>query len=122
MAAYTPRPAPLASPAKAASSGTTKRRARAARMDPAEREELILNKAIEHFCTEGFDGSTRELARKIGVTQSLLYRYFPTKEALIERVYERVYIARWNPDWEDLLRDRSLPIEQRLKRYYVEYA
>ncbi|MGE4336099.1 MAG: TetR/AcrR family transcriptional regulator [Pigmentiphaga sp.] len=91
-------------------------------MNPTEREELILQKAIEHFCAEGFEGSTRELARKIGVTQSLLYRYFPTKEALIDKVYERVYMSRWNPEWDAWLRDRSVSIEDRLKRYYVDYA
>lgn len=91
-------------------------------MDPAQREADILEKAVEHFAAEGFGGSTHDLARKIGITQSLLYRYFPTKEALFQRVFERVYLARWNPQWSELLRDRSLPAEQRLKRYYLDYA
>ncbi|HSV83625.1 MAG TPA: TetR/AcrR family transcriptional regulator [Ramlibacter sp.] len=91
-------------------------------MNPLDREKVIVDRAIEHFSAEGFAGSTRELARKIGITQSLLYRYFPTKEALLDRVYERVYMARWNPLWEEQLRDRSIPIEERLKGYYVDYA
>ncbi len=45
-------------------------------MTPDVRERQIVDKAIEHFSTHGFSGSTRELARKIGVTQPLLYRYF----------------------------------------------
>jgi len=31
-------------------------------------------------------------------------------------------MARWNPEWENWLRDRSRPIDERLKRYYVDYA
>lgn len=97
-------------------------RPRAQRMDPADRERIILERATEHFSAEGFNGSTRDLASKIGVTQSLLYRYFPTKESLVNRVYESVYVERWKPEWELWLKDRSTPIERRLKRYYVDYA
>lgn len=98
------------------------RRPRAQRMDPADRERMILERATEHFSAEGFNGSTRDLASKIGVTQSLLYRYFPTKESLVNRVYENVYVERWKPEWELWLKDRRTPIERRLKRYYVDYA
>jgi AcrR family transcriptional regulator len=97
-------------------------RARAPRMNPADRENMIIARAIEHFSQDGFSAGTRELARKIGVTQSLLYRYFPTKEALIEKVYERVYLARWNPLWNILLKDRSLPIDVRMKKFYLDYS
>lgn len=99
-----------------------KTRSRAVRMNPAEREQMIVRKAVQYFAEHGFDGSTRELAKHIGVTQSLLYRYFPNKEALIDKVYSQVYVARWNPLWEDVLRDRSKPFEQRLKDYYLDYA
>ena len=90
---------------------------RAARMDSAEREQMIVQKAVEYFAEHGFDGGTRNLAKHIGVTQSLLYRYFPTKEALINQVYEVVYIAKWNPDWEILLQDRTIPYESRLRKH-----
>lgn len=97
-------------------------RRRAPRMDPVARKRMIVQKAIRYFAEYGFGGSTRELARQIGVTQSLLYRYFPTKQALFDEVYDQVYLARWNPGWEDMLRDRSTPFEQRLKAYYLDYA
>ncbi|MDI7047032.1 TetR/AcrR family transcriptional regulator, partial [Escherichia coli] len=61
------------------------------RLAPEVRERQIVLKAVDHFATHGFSGSTRELARQLGVTQPLLYRYFPSKEALIDRVYEEVY-------------------------------
>ncbi|MFZ1428599.1 MAG: TetR/AcrR family transcriptional regulator, partial [Geminicoccaceae bacterium] len=52
----------------------------------------------------------------------LLYRYFPSKEALIERVYQEVFVGRWDPFWEELIQDRSLPLEERLTGFYQSYA
>ncbi|AWV05138.1 TetR/AcrR family transcriptional regulator [Burkholderia sp. JP2-270] len=90
------------------------------RLAPEARERQIVEKAIEHFATHGFSGSTRELARQIGVTQPLLYRYFPSKEALIDRVYDEIYT--WDPDWEKLIADRSVPLQERLVAFYRAYA
>ncbi len=90
------------------------------RLSPEAREQQIVAKAIGHFATHGFSGSTRELARQIGVTQPLLYRYFPSKEALIERVYQEVY--SWDSSWEKLIADRSIPLQQRLSSFYKSYA
>jgi AcrR family transcriptional regulator len=90
------------------------------RLAPEVRERQIVQKAIEHFATHGFSGSTRELARQLGVTQPLLYRYFPSKEALIDRVYDEVY--RWDAGWEKVIRDRSLPILERMVKFYTAYA
>jgi AcrR family transcriptional regulator len=90
------------------------------RLTPEAREQQIIAKAIEHFATHGFSGSTRELARQLGVTQPLLYRYFPSKEALIERVYQEVY--KWDSAWEKLIADRTIPLEQRLASFYKSYA
>ncbi|MGU7772612.1 TetR/AcrR family transcriptional regulator [Burkholderia sp. MR1-5-21] len=90
------------------------------RLTPEARERQIVEKAVEHFATHGFSGSTRELARQIGVTQPLLYRYFPSKEALIDRVYDEVYT--WNPEWEKLIADRSIPLQERLVTFYRSYA
>jgi AcrR family transcriptional regulator len=92
------------------------------RLDPAEREAIIAREAVRFFAEHGFEGQTRELARRLGITQPLLYRYFPSKEALIERVYKEVFIERWNPSWEDLIEDRRIPLETRLKQFYREYA
>nr|WP_258187674.1 TetR/AcrR family transcriptional regulator [Trinickia symbiotica] len=90
------------------------------RLAPEEREQQIVAKAIEHFATYGFSGSTRELAREIGVTQPLLYRYFPSKDALIERVYQEVY--KWDSAWEKQITDRTVPLKERLSRFYRSYA
>jgi AcrR family transcriptional regulator len=94
----------------------------AKRLSGAEREKHIVSEAVRFFAEVGFGGDTRELAQRLGVTQSLLYKYFPNKEALINRVYEEVYLGRWNPFWESVIRDRSIPLQERLTRLYIEYA
>ncbi|GJG94065.1 TetR/AcrR family transcriptional regulator [Cupriavidus pauculus] len=90
------------------------------RLLPEEREQQIVEKAIEHFTRNGFGGSTRELARQIGVTQPLLYRYFESKDALIDRVYNEVF--QWRPDWERQIADRTLPLAERLHAFYLDYS
>ena len=110
MAATTKRPA------------SAKHSITAKRLPAAERSQHIIREAVRYFAEVGFDGDTRELARRLGVTQSLLYKYFPNKDALIDKVYQEVYLGRWNPLWEDIIRDRSIDIETRLTRLYVEYA
>ncbi len=62
-----------------------------------------------------------ELARRAGVSHGLVFRYFGSKEKLIERVYERNFLARWHDDWEVLLGDRSVPLRDRLKHFYKSY-
>jgi AcrR family transcriptional regulator len=91
-------------------------------MRAAERERAILDEAIRFFAERGFEGQTRELAKRMGITHSAIYRHFPSKEALIERVYQEVYLSRWSPDWGPLIRDRGQSLEARLTRFYLDYV
>jgi len=97
-------------------------RPRRRNMRAPEREQIILNEAIRFFAEHGFEGQTRELAKRLGITHSAIYRHFPSKEALIERVYEHVYLSRWEASWGALVRDRSLPLEERLAQFYLNYV
>ncbi len=92
------------------------------RLTSEERREEFLTKAIEFFAQEGFESSTRELARRLGVTQPLLYRYFPSKNDLISEVYDAVYVQRWRDEWAVLLADRSRPLRERLVEFYIAYT
>ena len=92
------------------------------RKAPAARERDIVDQAILFFAEFGFEGQTRELARRLKITQPLLYRYFPNKDALIERVYQDVFVGRWNPQWEERILDRSRPIKERLIEFYQDYT
>jgi AcrR family transcriptional regulator len=91
-------------------------------MRAAERERLIVDEAIRFFAERGFEGQTRELAKRMGIAHSAIYRHFPSKEALIERVYQKVYLSRWSADWGPLIRDRTLPLEVRITRFYLDYV
>jgi AcrR family transcriptional regulator len=91
-------------------------------MRAADRERFIVDEAIRFFAEHGFEGQTRELAKRMGITHSAIYRHFPSKEALIERVYEEVYLSRWQPSWSLLIRDRGMSVEQRLTQFYLEYV
>lgn len=92
------------------------------RLDPSAREAIITQEAVRFFAEHGFEGQTRELARRLGITQPLLYRYFPSKDALIERVYQEVFVGRWKPAWETIITDRSASLKTRLIQFYREYA
>jgi AcrR family transcriptional regulator len=97
-------------------------RSKRRRLTPDQRERQIVEGAIRFFAEVGFEGQTRELAKRLGITQPLLYRYFPSKESLVERVYHEVYIKRWQPHWETLIIDRTLPLQERLVTLYQEYT
>lgn len=92
------------------------------RLPPADRERQIIEGAIAYFAETGFSGQTRELSKRLGITQPLLYRYFENKQALIDRVYETVFAGRWDPSWIALLQDRSLPLRERLIEFYRRYS
>lgn len=82
---------------------------------------MILEGAISYFAEFGFDGRTRELADYLGISQALLFRYYPSKSALIDRVYDVVFLNRWNSSWEETLADRNIPLAKRLKLFYKDY-
>jgi AcrR family transcriptional regulator len=81
-----------------------------------------LEAAIKFFSEEGFDGSTHNFAKKIGITQPLIYRYFDSKDELIREVYNAVFEGRWKSEWEATLRDRTKSITTRLHEFYVVYT
>jgi AcrR family transcriptional regulator len=91
------------------------------RLEPEDREREIIDGAIAFFAEVGFDGGLRDLAKRLGITHQNVFRYFPTKEALIERVYKEVYLSRWQPEWEIILHDTAQPLESRLVTFYESY-
>ncbi|MBV9565970.1 MAG: TetR/AcrR family transcriptional regulator [Bradyrhizobium sp.] len=99
-----------------------RKRSKQKRLSPDDRRREFVAKATEFFAEEGFDGGTRDLARRLGVTQPLLYRYFPSKDDLIREVYRTVYLEPLDSGWERLLSDRSRPLRDRLLEFYHAYT
>ena len=92
------------------------------RMGTAERKRQILDSAIQFFARNGIDGQLRNLSKELGITHTLLYHYFPTKDALIQEVYKEVFESRWKPEWEQLLDDASLTPEEKFNAFYLDYT
>ncbi len=82
---------------------------------------MILEGAVTFFAENGFDGQIRDLARAVGVSQALVFTYFGSKGALLERVYDEVYLSRWSDTWLADLEDRTHPLSERLETYYNSY-
>lgn len=91
------------------------------RLPKAERREQILNQAADFFSEYGLTGQTRELAASCGISQRLLYRFFPTKAALLAEVYARTILGPFEGKWFTLLGDRKRPLPERLTEFYMEY-
>lgn len=91
------------------------------RMPAAERRQRILEKAFEFFAEYGLTAQTRGLAEACGVSQRLLYSQFPNKEAILGAVYDANIAGPFKAIWFVHLRDRSRPVEQRLREFYREY-
>lgn len=58
-----------------------------AKMSSADRRAAIINAARKVFVEKGFDGTTtRQLAQAAGVSEALLFKHFPTKEAIYSAI------------------------------------
>ena len=91
------------------------------RLSREAREQHILECAIEFFSERGFSGQTRELAKELGVSQPLLYRYFPSKQHLVDRVYQELFKSRWKGSWEAIIANKNLPLRERLIQFWINY-
>lgn len=92
------------------------------RLKHEERRQNIIDTASAFFAEHGFDGSTRALARQIGVTQALLYKFFPSKDALVEAVLAHVFSDHGDTRSIAILSDEAIPLTERLTRFYQAYA
>ena len=97
-------------------------RQRAKRLPAHERRGLILKEAAVFFAENGFAASTRDLADRLGVRQALLYKYFESKEALIETVFQQAFSDQWTATWASALADESKPLAGRLAAFYEAYT
>lgn len=93
----------------------------AKRLPRGARRQRIIEEAAGFFAEVGFEGTTRALAERLGVTQALIYRYFPAKQELIEVALSSVFGDRWDPAWDSLLADPAQSLTKRLTAFYCAY-
>ena len=62
--------------------------ARPLRADAARNRTRILDAARTAFAESGLDVGVEEIARRAGVGKGTLYRRFPTKDALVQAIFE----------------------------------
>lgn len=61
---------------------------KALRVDAERRRQALLCAAASVFVAEGIDAPLESVARKAGVGIATLYRRFPTRDALVEAVFD----------------------------------
>jgi len=60
------------------------------RMSARGRQEQILEGATCIFAEKGFRGATtREIARRLNISEALMFKYFPSKEALYRAIIQK---------------------------------
>lgn len=111
----------LAAARRNAEARTKPRKPRPPRLPKEERRAQILTQASKFFAEYGLTAQTRALAESCGISQRLLYSFFPSKAALLEEVYRHDIAGPFKAIWFADLKDRSYTVEQRLLRFYTEY-
>jgi len=91
------------------------------RMPFNERRAQILAVATDFFSENGLTAQTRQLAEQCGISQRLLYRFFPTKEDLVKEVYNQEILGAFKAVWFADLQDRSRPVAERIEQFYGDY-
>jgi AcrR family transcriptional regulator len=81
--------------------------------DPAAKREAILAAALELFAERGYHGTTvPEVAEKAGVGAGTLYRYFASKEALVNALYQQ-----WKGEYGRALMT-DLPVDRPMRQVF----
>jgi AcrR family transcriptional regulator len=97
-------------------------RQRARRLPAGERRALIMKEAAVFFSEHGFSASTRDLADRLGVRQALLYKYFTSKEALIDVVFNETFAEQWAEKWAGVMSSGKGSLAERLREFYAFYS
>ncbi|HEX2350408.1 MAG TPA: TetR/AcrR family transcriptional regulator [Ktedonobacterales bacterium] len=90
-----------------------------------QREEQILDAALDEFASQGFAGATiKRIAQRAKLaSQALIYWYFPTKEALFQAVLARsLPISQMVNDATSLLDQPPEQVLPQLARAYLAMA
>ena len=69
-------------------------------MHASDRRTQLLNTALDIFAKRGYNGATtKEIAAAAGVTEAVIFRHFPTKQALYQAVLESEFVCPVFQEW-----------------------
>src|SRR5271168_2300415 len=72
----------------------------AGRMNAGDRRLQLLDAALELFSRKGFGGATtKEIAAAAGVTEAIIFRHFPSKQALYTAVLDSKAESCSHEEW-----------------------
>lgn len=90
------------------------------RQTGADRRLSLLQAALDLFSTQGYDGTTtKAIAARSGVTESLLFKHFRAKQELLSAV-----VLEFGPEQVFLplpLEARALPVYAALEQFITQY-
>lgn len=92
------------------------------RLPPSARRDQILKEAIELLSERGAAFNTRELSERLGISHPLLFRYFPSKEDIIEAVFQTVFVGRLSPAIQEAFARVSDDPVRKWSDFYTVYA
>lgn len=92
------------------------------RLDPDARRDQILHAAIALLTKRGLSFNTRELAAGLGISHPLLFRYFQSKEDIVDAVFETVYLNRFSPQMRQAIEERTPDVVRKWTEFYRVYA
>jgi AcrR family transcriptional regulator len=84
-------------------------------------ETRALAAAARLYAEHGFEVPLSRIARAAREPAARLRRRVGGRKRLRARVLAELFAGRWKEEWDALLVDRSLPLEERLARFYTEY-
>ncbi|KAF0248794.1 MAG: transcriptional regulator, partial [bacterium] len=65
-----------------------------------DRREQILLIASQIFSQKGFNGATtKEIAEQVGVSEAIIFRHFPSKQALYSAILDNKTTELMQPLW-----------------------
>lgn len=90
-----------------------------------DKEIRIINAAINIFSEKGFEATrTKEIAERAGIAEGTIFRYFPNKNAILERMVPlliRVMLPRFSGPIEKILSSHANdPVEEIWKEILID--
>lgn len=74
------------------------------------------------LCDRGAAFNTRELSERLGISHPLLFRYFASKDEIIEAVFQTVFLGRLSPELRSAYERQTGNPVRKWTDFYSNYA